>query len=353
MDRLRLIVCCVLFCVLQQQSRAGSVCCPGLSFCFSDDLPFDDRPLPECAETQGIVMKVYTRNNPKEGQLITRNYVPSVFNGDLLTMFIVHGWLQNENYVWMHDMKDAALQKGDFNVIIVGWSIGALRLNYFQSASNTRAVGAEIALVSNLTIQTTGSSRSRQYCVGHSLGSHVCGHAGHSGQFGRITGLDPAGPAFDDRPPSVGLDQTSADLVDVIHTNYPSLLVFGLGAFRPLGHIDFYPNGGSQQPGCTVDPFGGIVNPAGIFTGENSSLKIAIEVTLGCNHIRAYQFFTESILEDCFWSRDVICTNPSDLPGSCKSNGTVLQSLGFHANTYPGRGIFYLKTNPSSPFCRH
>ena len=62
------------------------------------------------------------------------------------------------------------------------------------------------------------------YCSGHSLGSHVCGHAGQRanywGSFGRITGLDPAGPWFEGKDhPDIGLDATDALLVDVMHTH--------------------------------------------------------------------------------------------------------------------------------------
>jgi Lipase len=45
---------------------------------------------------------------------------------------------------------------------------------------------------------------------------------------------------------SVQLDKSDADFVDVIHTCGGFL-----GFARPLGHVDFYPNGGSfVQPGC-------------------------------------------------------------------------------------------------------
>ena len=58
------------------------------------------------------------------------------------------------------------------------------------------------------------------------------------------------------------LTPDSASLVDVIHTNgalEPCVVCDTprCGALPPLGHLDFYPSGGSVQPGCV---FGGILN---------------------------------------------------------------------------------------------
>ena len=39
--------------------------------------------------------------------------------------------------------------------------------------------------------------------------------------------------------------------VDVIHSNGDSLLMGGLGSWEPMGHVDFYPNGGRVQKGCS------------------------------------------------------------------------------------------------------
>lgn len=42
----------------------------------------------------------------------------------------------------------------------------------------------------------------------------------------------------------------TALFVDVIHTDAGPIISGGLGLMQPSGHVDFYPNGGVQQPGC-------------------------------------------------------------------------------------------------------
>lgn len=67
-------------------------------------------------------------------------------------------------------------------------------------------------------------------------------------------GLDPAGPLFETREWTVGLNPSSADLVDVIHTNGKAITGTHMGTMKILGHVDFYPNGGGRQPSCVLDP---------------------------------------------------------------------------------------------------
>lgn len=62
--------------------------------------------------------------------------------------------------------------------------------------------------------------------------------------------LDPAYPGFEGPNARRRLNKTDARFVDVIHTNARFGLNNAVGLETPLGHADFYPNGGSYQPGC-------------------------------------------------------------------------------------------------------
>lgn len=58
-------------------------------------------------------------------------------------------------------------------------------------------------------------------------------------------GLDPALPLFVSFDNTKKLDKSDAEFVDVIHTN-----ALRRGKLETCGHVDFYVNGGLNQPGC-------------------------------------------------------------------------------------------------------
>ena len=69
----------------------------------------------------------------------------------------------------------------------------------------------------------------------------------HANHFYWLSGLDPASLFFITVSTSFRLDKSDAQYVDVIHTNA------GIqGTIRASGHTDFWPNGGSIQPGCPL-----------------------------------------------------------------------------------------------------
>ncbi|KAK3089709.1 hypothetical protein FSP39_005811 [Pinctada imbricata] len=125
-------------------------------------------------------------------------------------------------------MTAALLHKENMNVIAVDWSKGADYINYFQAAANTRVVGAVIAKMMEGLHSTAHAAYSNMHVVGHSLGAHIGGYVGERIHgLGRITGLDPAGPCFEEQDVQVRLDPNDANYVDVIHTDGDNLLALG------------------------------------------------------------------------------------------------------------------------------
>ena len=167
---------------------------------------------------------MYTRDNPS-GVYVNSTH-PSNFGPNKMTRFIVHGWMDDiKRLDWDDNMVKATLEVEDSNVITVDWSGGNKYPDYFIAVANTQIVGADIEIFINSYITKNILSADKVHIIGHSLGSHIAGYAAerfkrlNSGKvLGRITGLDPAGPWFENTHVNVRLDPSDAQFVDVIHT---------------------------------------------------------------------------------------------------------------------------------------
>ncbi|XP_059608065.1 lipase member H-A-like [Phlebotomus argentipes] len=276
-----------------------------------------------------VFFYLYTRQNPKDAQDLFLNSNESIeisnFRVDHPTRFIIHGWNNNADSGVNVEIRDAYLLHGEFNVIVVDWSAGALTIDYPAARSNVHIVGPRVAEMIDF-LNTQGMPFENVTVIGHSLGAHTAGIVGKHVTRGRlpaIVALDPALPHFTINRPEERIALTDADFIEVIHTN-AGLLGFDL----PIGMVDFYPNWGISQPGCRL-----------------------IDVAGACSHARSYALFAESINSGPgFVSRQ--CRNYGDiLNQDCVSSGSNRRMGGEPLDT-ESRGVFWLPTNDNAPFAK-
>ncbi|XP_064606968.1 pancreatic triacylglycerol lipase-like [Liolophura sinensis] len=308
--------------------------------CFSTSSPFTNTlgKAPESPAEQRVTFSLYTPKNTRSAQLLNggnpKSIASSRLNPNKMIRVIIHGFRDRGNKAWVKTMTKELLKTDGSNVIVVDWEKGAMKsfLNYFQAAANTRVIGAMLAKMVKIISTSKKISYNRFHLIGHSLGAHIAGYAGRrlSGQIGRISGLDPAGPAFEKFKEPVRLDRGDAKFVDVIHTDGDKLIKGGAGTLKPMGDADFYPNGGRNQPGCSQKFIDHVKN---WFRGGFKGLTMSIS----CDHMRSIAFYTESINTSCTFR-------------ACGSTGC--SRMGFHASPSK-KGSFSLKTNSKSKFCKN
>jgi pancreatic triacylglycerol lipase len=204
-------------------------CYEGYGFnpsCFDAYFDLQYRPVVYTAQSPSIIntkFTLFTRNNRLSGARITANEPSVNYGAHKMTRFIVHGFMDDFNLLrWDDEMKDALLDVEDSNVIVVDWSGGNKFPFYIQAVANTQIVAAEIETLVYSYINKNLITADKIHIIGHSLGSHIAGYAGtrlrNKGHaLGRITGLDPAGPLFENTNAAVRLDPTDALFVDAIH----------------------------------------------------------------------------------------------------------------------------------------
>ncbi|XP_041787627.1 phospholipase A1-like [Anopheles merus] len=260
----------------------------------------------------------------------------SNFRSDLPTRIIVHGWQSSKSSPLAESIRDTYLLLWDYNVIVVDWSDCALDWNYVRAVGCVPVVGQTLARLLDEFQQHAGLMMENVYVVGHSLGAHVAGIAGKRVQNGRlhtIIGLDPALPLFSIHEKENRIDHQDAMYVEVIHTDG------GLLGFRdPIGTADFYPNGGSHQPGCGLDVVG------------------------LCSHTRAWELFAESLLEPV---ENLVASRIESLEEIERLPPVEMDSIGLGdyvvervkmggepSNAGHAQGLYSITTSDKSPFFR-
>lgn len=320
--------------------------------CYTSNKPWGDckerigRVNPDSPSKQKISFQCYSIDNPDEYQVLKLNEnLPINYDPSKTTIFMVHGFLSSaDEKSWIIQMKNEFIKNGyDYNLCAIDWSnganVGTFNLDYPKAAQNTRVVGDVTANLIDWLSEHYNSKNSNFICIGHSLGAHICGYTGKNvknGPLKRISGLDPAGPFFENLSSEVRLDKNDASYVDSIHTDGKKLYQAGFGMLQNISHTDFYPNGGYNQPGCND------VIHIGCSHGRACELYISSIGKKSCN---AYPCGNANLhCQKCDWSERICYTCQEGQYKKC-------QQMGWHSYDSQDEGEYYLETGGDCPYC--
>ncbi|XP_064456252.1 phospholipase A1-like [Ornithodoros turicata] len=208
---------------------------------------------------------------------------------------------------------EAKTTPGDFYYCPAGASSSNADF-YQQAAGDSRLVARQAArFLSSLVYMHDWTYKlDSVHFIGFGIGAHIGAFLAEELSsielyLGRLTALDPARFLFEDTGLN-HLSRDSASFVDVVHTSDCHGLV------KPVGHVDFYVNGGGMQPGCT---------------------------DAMCSHVRALSYYTSSIAK-C----DMVAYAAPDYDLNTSSS-----IFGYRSFLNDVTGLYYLKTKPNFPYC--
>ncbi|XP_012218278.1 pancreatic lipase-related protein 2 [Linepithema humile] len=288
-----------------------------------------------------IEFQLYTRRNPTYPTLLDLNDVTTLwrsnFNVKHPTVVFIHGYSDSALGKGAVTVKNAYLRRTSCNVILVDWPKLTTLPWYVTAVRNTRIIGPHLARMMSWLDAQKAVPLSKIHVIGFSLGAEAAGFMGKAlapRKIGRITGLDPAYPLYMDTGEEGHLSWADAAFVDVIHTDGGHF-----GFANPIGHADFYPNGGSRrQPGCDLRSI------------LRMGFRRIINQLITCGHNRAWRYYAESV------------NSPYGFPASrCpRWNPGIRANCVWKPDAYMGykcdaryRGKFYLSTNAKPPYARN
>ncbi|KAB0804665.1 hypothetical protein PPYR_01635 [Photinus pyralis] len=283
-----------------------------------------------------IELLLYTRHQ-KYDPVVLDVFAPSPIKSDKPVIFITHGWLQDIKDPQLQDLKNAYLERYDSDVVMVNWGKLAWDL-YARTACKVPKIAQIIADYLCQVNYEKGMPLENVQLVGHSIGAHLAGFVGQFTQqmcnkrVGRITGLDPAGPLFNDAPTAERLDKSDADFVDIIHTNSKTF-----GYSDPIGHADFYASCGTFQSSCVIPDF-----------KLDKLINMPMDAVF-CSHRRSVDYMIESVLSSNF-----VATECKYCPIGCPPVIALVTRPGkaiLGQQCSPDtRGKYYVPTNLKSPY---
>ncbi|XP_053607008.1 lipase member H-B-like isoform X3 [Plodia interpunctella] len=244
------------------------------------------------------------------------------------TLFYIGGYMDTADYPLGTTMEIFYKKKG-YNV----WLLDALRfmINEYPVAVRFMPTVAEIVvdMIINLEKANVGFDPKKFDLAGFSLGAQTMGYIGkyyrkRTGvKFSRMTALDPSGLCFRNRKPDERLDTEDADEIVAIMTN-----IDNWGSPAPVGHVNFYVNGGEKQP------------------GQIQWTKCEV----GCSHFRAY-FLNLAALDNDDQFIGVKCNSVQEArDNQCYRNKPLVTNVAGWNTNFSNPGIFYLPTGNIYPY---
>jgi len=313
--------------------------------CFCSILSFGHCSDLEAPDLSKVNFYLWTRYNPfayVKFDLTVESLSSTPFNPDNKVVILVHGW-NSDGDGFGNDYAPAFLEADDYNVIAVDWGDLETWANYPQAAARSKIIGEYAADLIGLLTAFGDNVFDNIHLIGHSLGAHAVGFMGKKtqewglGKLKRITGLDPALPFFELADETGRIDKSDAEFVDIVHVNSGWLWEGCLSFVKQLGHVDFYPAGGSHQPGCIEACIG------------SACFNITVEDLIkgGCSHSRANYYYAESLVGGNFlgWK----CDGWDQFEhGHCCSEPTTV--LGEYIDKSTPEGKYYMHVNENSPY---
>ncbi|XP_046968883.1 lipase member H-like [Vanessa cardui] len=242
------------------------------------------------------------------------------------TMLYVGGFLDSPFFPLASNMA-ASYENFGYNVLRLDTNTFTT-VEYPQAARFMRPVGMHTAkMLADLTAQ--GLDPKKLEILGLSLGAHTASFIAKNYRLltgmniSRITALDPAGACFRNLGPEDRLDKSDADFVETINTNIDE---FGMAA--PVGHVNFYVNGGENQPGELF----------------------WMMCTSFCSHVRAHAIWKTALrYRDSFVAIQCDSVQQARNKNCFDRRPVVTNVLGLNVNK-TNEGIFYLATTNTYPY---
>nr|XP_016999362.2 pancreatic lipase-related protein 3 [Drosophila takahashii] len=264
-----------------------------------------------CGETKFLLNTRRVQENPQQIEAEVEALVRSSFYAADPTVLSIPRWLGDSSSPEISAVVSARLQQQDSNIISVDLS---------QATNETEIIDSVSSLVILLN-RNFDVPLDRILLVGFAEGAHLAGGVAArvqqdlGSQLPQITALDPSpGEDLEHK-----LSPSDAEFVEVVHTN-----AGGEGTWEQLGHVDYYPNGGQNQPGCSTN---------------------------SCSHERSFELLAE------IWSpeNDFVsarCGSVETLGASSCRWSTHKMGQNREEDELPASGIYFLETRQSSPFSR-